>query len=286
MNILQYKGYGEICLFKDDELVLKEAFYDSDEALLQGLKAALENSIPSIRFEGFSPYITNKINTHYRNSFSNKFKYATKAPEEFIDIMLKEFDAQKSFNDKLTALLSPFHRIEHGDALTINVILQSDNVDQNVKTNSFKFNTENFNKPAVSFFTDASVTNDAYMAGYGVSGKDIMVSFRFNEPIQDSNLAELKAIKQAILVAKEMELPSLEVFTDSNQSINFLNLFNVKNRELNQKYKEIISEIVEELSYFESYQIAWIPRTKNKFADHMSKENFPYLANLNRILVS
>jgi ribonuclease HI len=275
VNLLQYVGNGQILLIQDGVISFNNIFSDSEEALAEGLKECLNRSILELKLQGFSNYLNNKVDTLYGKSFTNKFKYAKKSSQEFISIMLDSFNNQKTLNDKLVSLISPFHRIEHDDGLVVKVeyLVDLNGVNQDVKESPFKFKTDNFNKPSVSFFTDASVKDSTFMAGYGVSGKEMVVSFRFNEPTQDNNLAELKAIKHAILIAKEMNLPTLEVFTDSNPSINFLSCFNDK-RIVKDEFKKIISEIIESLNNFEAYQIAWIPRNKNKFADKMSKADF------------
>jgi ribonuclease HI len=151
------------------------------------------------------------------------------------------------------------------------------NANQDVIEEDTVLKTENFNKPSVSFFTDAAVKDESYMAGYGISGTDLVVSFRFKESHQDNNLAELKAIKQAVLVAKEMKLPSLEIFTDSFASVIALQSFHDEGFTHN-KFKKTVLEIFDTLKDFESYKISWISRKQNKLADQMSKPEFTLAA--------
>jgi ribonuclease HI len=277
MNILQYdEQQHEIKLLQNNTVVFSGVFPYIAEALVGGFTAALKAGIQEVKLRGFPMKANNKVQCIYGESFKHKFKYASHKPSKFIAIMLEESEKQTDLGNKLVCLLSPFYRIEYETDLVIN-LGTTYNATQFVNDNAWSVKTENFNKPSVSFFTDAAVKEDSYMAGYGISDKDIVVSFRFKESCQDNNLAELKAIKQAIIIAKEMNLPSIEVFTDSCTSIDALNAFQVSKYTVHNKFKIIVDEIYEMLQNFESYKIAWISRKENKLADQMSKPNFAEL---------
>ena len=277
MNFLQYdEQQHEIKLIQNGNVLFNGIFSYIAEALVAGFTAALKAGMQEVKLKGFPTKANNKVQCIYGEGFKHKFKYASYKPSEFISIMLKESEKQTDSGNKLVYLLSPFYRIEYETDLVIN-LGATYNATQFVNDNAWSVKTDNFNKPSVSFFTDAGVKDDSYMAGYGISNKDIVVSFRFKESCQDNNLAELKAIKQAIMIAKEMNLPSLEVFTDSCTSIDALNAFQVSKYTVHNKFKNIVSEIYEMLQNFDSYKIAWISRKENKLADQMSKPNFAEL---------
>lgn len=277
MNILQYdEQQHEIKLLQNNTVVFSGVFPYIAEALVAGFTASLKLGIQEVKLRGFPIKTNNKIQCIYGESFKHKFKYASHKASKFISAMLQESEKQTDSGNKLVYLLSPFYRIEYETDLVIN-LAATYNATQFVKDNACAVKTEKFNKPSVSFFTDAAVKEDSYMAGYGISDKDIVVSFRFKESCQDNNLAELKAIKQAIMIAQEMNLPSLEVFTDSNTSIDALNAFHISKYAVHNKFKNIVSEIYDMLQNFDSYKISWISRKENKLADQMSKPNFAEL---------
>lgn len=273
MNILQYNEQQELKLIKNNAVVFEGVFSDMIEALVEGFTAALKLEIQDVKIKGFPNRINTKVQSIYGETFNRKFQYASKTPSQFIAIMLNESTNTNDLNNKLVYLLSPFYRIKYETDININLGAMF-NATQYVNDNSAVLKTDNFNKPSVSFFTDAAVKDDSYMAGYGISGENLIVSFRFKESVQDNNLAELKAIKHAILVAKEMNLPCLEVFTDSYISIEALNTFQIGKFAVHNKFKKIVTEIYDMLQNFEAYKIAWISRKDNKLADQMSKPSF------------
>jgi ribonuclease HI len=273
MNILQYNEQHEIELIQNGNSLFKEVFPFIADALVAGFTAALKAGIQELKLKGFPPKANTKVQCIYGESFKHKFKYASHKPAKFISIMLEESKKQTNSGHKLVYLLSPFYRIEYETDLVVN-LGEIFNATQHVGSNDSIVQTENFNKPPISFFTDAAVKEDSYMAGYGISDKNIIVSFRFKESNQDNNVAELKAIKQAVLIAKEMNLPSLEVFTDSIASVDALISFQTRKNNINNKFKKLVDEIYEMLQDFDSYKIAWISRKENKLADQMSKPNF------------
>jgi len=273
MNILQYnEQQHDIKLFQNNTVIFSGVFPYIAEALVAGFTAALKAGIQELKLKGFPPKTNNKVQCIYGESFNHKFKYASYKPSKFISTMLAECEKQTDLGNKLVYLLSPFYRIEYGTDITVN-LGKLYNANQNVIEQDTVLKTKNFNKPSVSFFTDAAVKDESYMAGYGISGTELVVSFRFKESYQDNNLAELKAIKQAVLVAKEMKLPCLEIFTDSFASVVALQSFQEEGFAHN-KFKKTVMEIFDTLNNFESYKIAWISRKQNKLADQMSKPEF------------
>ncbi len=137
------------------------------------------------------------------------------------------------------------------------------------KTNQF-FGALYFETPTISFFTDASVKNNTIIAGYGISDETMIVSFRKKINTNNNNLAELIAIKEAICIAKLMELKSLEVFTDCLPALEHIKRFHTM-----QKTSEIflptLTQISTELSYFNEYRICWVARHRNIFADQLTQ---------------
>lgn len=292
LNILRHDGNGEISLIKNEAVIFNSKFKTVEEALCIGILKALKETMLILNFEKFPKHINQQLDSWYGQSFTNKFQYATHQTEDFIEKMI-DFaeDASLTIKNKMIYLLSPLHKIYHDDCLKIKIrsndfvtqkmsVLDKPEITQNMKTNSFIFKSENFQKPSVSFFTDASVKNKTFLAGVGVSEENVVVSFRKEYKTKNNNLAEIKAIHHAVLIAKEMDLSHLEIFTDSSPAVTLLNAFQSSGK-IKENFVPLVKEIINEIKLFESYQIAWIPRNKNKLADKMSKVDF--LETINRI---
>ncbi len=273
MHILKHHGNGEVSLNFHKEILFQEKFSCAKEALTEGIKKTLELKITVIHFHNFSEKINNKIDAYYGKSMTNKFKYAHISQEDFIkETLIKLKETHLKFHDKMILLLSPIQKIYHDTA--VNIQLRSDDyVSQEVKINSFVFKSNDFVKPKVSFFTDASVTKQTFLAGIGVSKEEVVVSFRKEIKSKNNNIAEIEAIYHAIKLGQQMQLAHLEIFTDSLPAINLLHSFS-KNGKIKEEFENLIRELQAELNQFETYQIAWIPRNKNKLADKMSKVDF------------
>jgi ribonuclease HI len=267
-------GDGGVALCLGDTTLFQDTFTDAKEALFAGLQKSLELKILILTVTQFSSSINQQLDVAYGKSFKNKFEYATLPIDEFIQIMLEKLPSQQGFLNKLTTLLSPFHKIEHNKGLKIK-LTQEFGITQHIKVNASTFKSDKFVKPEISFFTDASVSNKTFLAGYGISNRDIKVSFRHEDKTNDNNIAELKAIQNAVIIAKEMNVSSLEIFTDSDPSICFLNKNQKHPQNVKPEFKVILDDIFHHLKSFDGYHIAWIPRNKNKFADCMSKVDFP-----------
>ncbi len=275
-TIIKYNGKNKISIFQKNNLILEQVFKDIEEGIIHCLAFLIKQNNFLIHFSRFPTYINKKLDTLYGNSFNHKFNHATISKSDFVGFMIKEHLTTDQNNKKLTFLLSPVDKISHDSSVTIKLKPEY-KITQHMKTNCMAFKTNNFVKPNISFFTDASVMDKTFLAGYGVCDTELVISFRKEEVYQDNNLAELKAIKQAILIAKDMNLSTVEIFTDSAPSIEFIKKY-LSYGKVNEYFNDIVKDISNELSFFESYQIAWIPRNKNQFADKMSKAGFPQLS--------
>lgn len=146
---------------------------------------------------------------------------------------------------------------------------------QHTKKGDQHIGTANFNKPAISFFTDASVLHKTIISGYGITDETLIVSFRQEIKTQNNNLAELIAIHQAISIAIMMELKDLEIFTDSLPAIELIRKY-FATKKTSDIFSNKLKTVTEDLSKFETFRIHWIPRHRNILADAMSKEDFSY----------
>jgi len=271
---LKYNGNNEVVIIQNNNVIFQITSNHIDDSICEAIKYALNSNFLILKFSCFPKQITKILDICYGKSFENKFKYATLNIEKFIQFMIEKFYNEKQTIKKLVSLLSPIQKIEHDQSLSIKlnppyIITQYMKIGANI------LKSDKFIKPDVSFFTDASVSSKTYLAGYGVSGHNVVASFRKKDSTNDNNIAELKAISMAIYLAKDMNVSSLEIFTDSDPSIMLLKKYKINPQNVKNEFKNILEEISNNLELFEFYQIAWIPRQKNKFADYMSKENFP-----------
>ncbi len=138
------------------------------------------------------------------------------------------------------------------------------------KTNQF-FGDLYFETPKISFFTDASVKKNTVIAGYGITDNNILVSFKKQIATNNNNLAELIAVKEAIYIAKMMELDSLEIFTDCLPVIEHIKRF-YNLQKTSEIFLPTLKEISDELTLFKTKRISWVARHRNVFADQLAQE--------------
>ena len=83
-----------------------------------------------------------------------------------------------------------------------------------------------------------------------------------------NNMAEYEALVRALRRAREMAATSVFVYTDSQLVANhILGLYKVKNDRLRTYLREA-KDLIED---FNSFEIKYIPREKNKLADKLAK---------------
>ncbi len=143
-------------------------------------------------------------------------------------------------------------------------------INQFIKKSNIFFSKNNSIKDnlSINYFSDASVKDKhTFFAGYGVKNQTVIVSYRQKSCQIDNNLAELLAIENMIIVAKQMNQNELELFTDSLLGIEFLKNKKSNNNDINKTTYSILNLLNE----FNDYQIIWIPRHRNTLADLMAK---------------
>jgi ribonuclease HI len=83
-----------------------------------------------------------------------------------------------------------------------------------------------------------------------------------------NNMAEYEALVRALRRAREMAVASVFVYTDSQLVANqILGSYKVKNDRL-RKYLQAAQNLIDD---FNSFQIKYIPREKNRLADKLAK---------------
>ena len=83
-----------------------------------------------------------------------------------------------------------------------------------------------------------------------------------------NNMAEYEALVRALRKAREMSITSVFVYTDSQLVANqILGSYRVKNDRL-RKYLQEAQNLIED---FNSFEICYIPREKNRLADKLAK---------------
>ena len=188
-TIIKYNGKNKISIFQKNNLILEQVFNDIEDGIIHCLAFLIKQNNFLIHFSRFPNYINKKLDTLYGNSFCHKFKYANISKSDFATFMFEEHLTTSQNNKKITLLLSPVDKISHDSSIIVKLKPEYI-ITQHVKTNCMAFKTSNFVKPNISFFTDASVMDKTFIAGYGVSDTELVISFRKEEVSQDNNLAE------------------------------------------------------------------------------------------------
>lgn len=105
------------------------------------------------------------------------------------------------------------------------------------------------------------------------SFKDL-VSYKKNIVCYDSNLAELFAINEGLLLATDMGIQHLHIYTDSAVSIKYIRKHIEQRTDYlnNVKFSSVTELIVQSLQSFDSCHFHHVPRKLNKQVDKITKQ--------------
>lgn len=97
----------------------------------------------------------------------------------------------------------------------------------------------------------------------------------YQKPIvcNDSNIAELLAIQEGLLLAQSLNIKNLYIYTDSSVSITFIRKhFQSHTKYMkNDKFVPLTSKILDTIVLFDSCHFIHIPRKQNKQADKLTR---------------
>lgn len=255
-------------------------FFDKEEDCLTSLlQYCLQKQFLLVHIRGLTPSLCKKIDAAFGQSFKLKFRFANSNIEDFISFSLEKFKTKNNFFLQLTSLIAPFYKVtyESPDSIILKLPNQTNPEVQQFFDSKITFQSDNFShiyQPGdLTFFADASCDSLTTLAGAALQNKHLFCAFRKFIPFEDNNLAELKAIFETILLAKDLQVSNLILYTDNANAIDFLS-GKTKITDKHLHYFRVIENIQELLSYFFSYHISWIPRKKNFIADNLSKHDF------------
>lgn len=126
-----------------------------------------------------------------------------------------------------------------------------------------------------NLFSDGSVKHDkksVIIGGFLTQKDKIWIAYRKRisyEQCCDSNYAELLAIHYGLEIAKENNIDSLKLFTDSLVSVEKIQS-RLAQKQVNEKYELIIKKIIEVLPL--DFSFKHITREKNSYADFLTHE--------------
>jgi ribonuclease HI len=138
---------------------------------------------------------------------------------------------------------------------------------------------------AYNLFCDASVRpleKRTCIAGYiqancnsnSNSDSEQLVNYREAldyEAFRDNNLAEIYALRQGLMIAQQMHITHLKIFTDSMFAVEHIRFQpSRKTQTLNEDFKAMIADIRNLLLIFENYEIEHVHRNYNSVADEMT----------------
>ena len=258
---------------------LSPRFQSEKECVLAILKYCLASTSLLINIHGLTPHMGRAIDLAFGKGFKLKFKFAEKPLEIFISFCTSQADDVADFNKKLLLLISPFYKIDYSGSHVITLKLPDKT---NPKTENH-FNSKVFfqspdrnytyRRGDTVFFCDASCKTHSSLAGAAIRDRHLICAFRKKIKLEDNNLAELKAIKETVLLAQSMGVCDLNLYTDNSSAIDLISR-EAKINTIGSEFLQVSIEINDLLKVFSSYRIAWIPRRKNFIADNLSKENF------------
>lgn len=135
---------------------------------------------------------------------------------------------------------------------------------------------------AYNLFCDASVRpleKRTCIAGYiqahsNNSNSEQLVNYRQAldyETFKDNNLAEIYALRQGLIIAQQMHITHLKIFTDSMFAVEHTRFQpSRKTQALAEDFKAMIADIRNLLLAFENYEIEHVHRNYNSVADEMT----------------
>lgn len=273
-SILSDNGFSFSSLNVESSL-----FSTEEDCLISILKLCLSQKVLSIHIKGLSRPLCKQIDLAFGKGFPFKFEFANKPLINFISFALTKSEKNTNFFSTITLLISPFHKISYESPDVININL---NHNKNPKVKQFfiskKFiQSDNwihtYQLGDISFFSDASCESHTTLSGAAIQNEHLICAFRKKIKLEDNNLAELNAIFQTAQLAHAMHLPTLLLYTDNSNAIDFISGASKLNSN-NTEFFKIAQKIKDLLKTFISYHIAWIPRKKNFIADNLSKQNF------------
>lgn len=121
-------------------------------------------------------------------------------------------------------------------------------------------------------YIDGASLGNPGQSGAGIVSYDEQGNEAWRESVHlgtmTNNMAEYEALVRALRKAREMAVASVSVYTDSQLVANqILGLYRIRNDRLRRYLQEAQNLIGD----FNSFEIRYIPREKNRLADKLAK---------------
>lgn len=261
----------------DESSVPKTYIHAPYLAIIKGAYLAIKNNIRVYKMEGWNTQISAKVDEWFGKSFPLKFKYPSKDIQFWIkssqELMDKSFltNGWELLEKAIIFIFGAIDRIyiDNPNAIKLEVTKLNYTFDIYDSSKSLESQFDEYN-----LFSDASVRDfDKVSTIAGLiknKNNEILTVYRSKveyERYSDSNLAEMLAITEGLMVALDMGIKNIKIFTDSMCAIEKLQKYSPYYKGL---FSNNVEMMIKYIKAFNECKFIHINRHHNTLADEMT----------------